>query len=91
MLYIFIKKLILIILKSTTLLFRNGYYRRLTGTAMGTLVTPNCSNIFLGNFEQNEMHDYFQKKKVITFVMISRFFIWTGKKDLLDRFTSYSQ
>ena len=62
MLYIFIKKLILIILKSITLLFRNGYYRRLTGAAMGTLVTPNYSNLFLEKFEQNLMHDYFQKR-----------------------------
>ena len=48
-------------LKSSAFRFGNEYYRQITGTAMETPMAPNYTNLFLDNFEQNLMRDYFQK------------------------------
>ena len=40
-------------LKSKAFQFGNKYYRQITGTAMGTLMTPNYANLFIDNLEQN--------------------------------------
>ena len=68
---IVIKNLILMILKSNAFRFDNEYYRQITGTAMGTPMTPNYANLFMDNFEQNLLNDYSQKNWIITFGTVS--------------------
>ena len=92
---IVIKNLILMILKSNAFRFGNEYYRQITGTAMGTPMAPNYANLFMDNFEQNLLHDYSQKtglSPLVWFRFIDDiFFIWTGNKDSLDHFISFTQ
>ena len=52
-----IKNLILMILKSNAFRFGNQYYRQITGTAMGTSMVLNYTNLFMDNFEQNLLRD----------------------------------
>ena len=73
---IVIKNLILIILKSNSFRFGNEHYRQVTGTAMGSLMAPNSVNLFMDNFQQNLLHDYFQKtglSPVVWFVLLAIF------------------
>ena len=83
------------ILKSNAFRFGNEYYRQITGTAMGTPMAPNYANLFMDNFEQNLLHDYSQKtglSPLVWFRFIDDiFFIWTGNKDSLDHFISFTQ
>ena len=83
------------ILKSNAFRFGNEYYRQITGTAMGTPMAPNYANLFMDNFEQNLLHDYSQKTGLSPLVWFrftdDIFFIWTGNKDSLDHFISFTQ
>ena len=92
---IVIKNLILMILKSNAFRFGNEYYRQITGTAMGTPMAPNYANLFMDNFEQNLLRDYSQitgLSPLVWFRFIDDiFFIWTGNKDSLDHFISFTQ
>ena len=83
------------IFKSNASRFGNEYYRQITGTAMGTPMAPNYANFFMSNFERNLLHDYSQKtglSPLVWFGFIDDiFFIWTGNKDSLDHFISFTQ
>ena len=58
-------------------------------------MAPNYCNSFMDNFEQNLLHDYSQKtwlSPLVSFRFIDDIiFIWTGSKDLLDNFISFTQ
>ena len=92
---IVIKNLILMTLISNAYRFANEYYRQITSTAMGTPVAPSYANLFMDNFEQNLLRDYFQKTSLSPLVWFrfidDIFFIWTGNKDSLDHFISFTQ
>ena len=93
---IVIKNLILMFLKSNAFRFANEYYKQITGTAMGTPMTPSYyANSFMDNFEQNSLRGYPQKialSPLEQFRFIGdTFFIWTGHKDSLDHFISFTQ
>ena len=83
------------ILKSNAFRFGNEYYRQITGTAMGTRMAPSYANLFMDNFGQNLRRDYCQKTGVSPLVWFhfidDIFFIWTGNKDSLDHFISFTQ
>ena len=83
------------ILKSNPFQFGNEYYRQITGTIMGTPMAPNYANLFMDNFEKNLLRDYSQKtglSPLVWFRFIDDiFFIWTGNKDSLDHFISFTQ
>ena len=92
---IVIKNLVVMILKSNAFGFGNEYCRQITGTAMGIPMAPNYANLFMDNFEQNLLHDYSQKiglSPLVWFHFIDDIFlIWTGNKDSLDHFISFTQ
>ena len=58
-------------------------------------MAPNYTNLFMGSFEQNLLRDYFQKIGLLPLVWVpfidDIFFIWTGNKDSLDHFISFTQ
>ena len=58
-------------------------------------MAPNYCNSFMDNFEQNLLHDYSQKtwlSPLVSFRFIDDIiFIWTGNKDSLDHFISFTQ
>ena len=53
-----IKKLILIILRCNTLVFRNRFFHQIKGTAMGTSMAVNFANLFMGKFESAMLQLY---------------------------------
>ena len=62
---------------------------------METPMAPNYANLFRDNFEQNLLHENFQKTGLSPLVWF-RFiddiiFIWTGNKDSLNHFISFTQ
>ena len=83
------------IFKSNAFRFGNEYYRQITGTALGTPMAPNYPNLFMENFEQNLLPDYSQKtglSPLVRFRFINDiFFVWTGNKDSLNHFISFTQ
>ena len=83
------------ILRSNTFRFGNEYYRQITSTAMRTQMAPHYANLFMDNFEQNLLRNYSQKtglSPLVRFRFIDNiFFIWTGNKDSLDHFISFTQ
>ena len=92
---IVIKSLILMMSKSNAYWFGNKNCRPITGTKMGTTMAPNYANSIMDNFEQNLLHDYFQKEELsplVKFYFVEDLFsIWTGNKDSLDHFISFTQ
>ena len=62
---------------------------------MGTPMAPNYANLFMNSSEQNLLRDYSQitgLSSLIWFCFIDNtFFIWTGNKDSLDHFISFTQ
>ena len=62
---------------------------------MGTPMAPNYANLFMDNFERNLLRDYSQKtglSPLVWFHFIDDIvFIWTGNKDSLDDFISFTQ
>ena len=83
------------ILKSNAFRFGNEYYKQITGTTMGTRMASSYANLFMDNFGQNLRRDYCQKTGVSPLVWFrfidDIFFIWTGNKDSLDHFISFTQ
>ena len=83
------------IFKSNAFRFGNEYYRQITGTALGTPMAPNYPNLFMENFEQNLLPDYSQKTRLSLLIrprfINDIFFVWTGNKDSLDHFISFTQ
>ena len=92
---IVIKNLILMILKLNAFRFGNEYYRQLIGTAMGIPMAPNYANLFMDNFGQNLLREYYQITELspsVWFRFIDDiFFVWTGNKDSLDYFIFFTQ
>ena len=58
-------------------------------------MAPHYANLFMDNFEQNLLRNYSQKtgsSPLVRFRFIDDiFFIWTGNKDSLDHFISFTQ
>ena len=92
---IIMKNSILMILKLNAFRIGKEYYRQITGTAMGTPMTPNYANLFMDNFEQTLPLDFFQQTRLSHLVWFrfieDIFFIWTGNKDSLDSFIFFTR
>ena len=62
---------------------------------MGTPMTPNYANLFMDNFEQNLMRDYYQitgLSLLVWFRFIDDiFFVLSDNKDSFDHFISFTQ
>ena len=56
-----IKRLILIVLKSNIFRFGHYIYQQIKGTAMGTPMAPNYSNLFMDCLENRIIEDFFKK------------------------------
>ena len=92
---IIMKNSILMILKLNAFRFGKEYYRQITGTPMGTPMTPNYANLFMDNFEQTLPLDFFQQTRLSHLVWFrfieDVFFIWTGNKDSLNSFIFFTR
>ena len=62
---------------------------------MGTPMALSYANLFMGNYKQNLLSDYFQRTRLsllVWFCFIDDiFFICTGNKDSLDHVTSFTK
>ena len=89
-----IKRLILIVLKSNV--FRLGcyIYKQIKGTAMGTPMAPNYSNLFMDNLENRIIGEFFKKtgkQPLFWFRFIDDiFFIWTYDLESLHEFLKFA-
>lgn len=89
-----LKRLILIVLKSNV--FRLGcyIYKQIKGTAMGTPMAPNYSNLFMDNLENRIIEEFFKKtgkRPLFWFRFIDDiFFLWTYDLKSLNEFLNFA-
>ena len=90
-----IKNLTLLVLRKSIFSFGNKYFHQISGTAMGTPMAPNYSNLFMDKFENDLLNDYFKAhgKKPIKWLRYidDIFFIWTHGADELKQFIEFAQ
>ena len=85
-----IKTLIPMTLRSNTFRFGSDDCGKLIGK-MGTPMAQNYATLFMDNFEQNLLQNYFQKTgllPLVWFLFIDNIFF---NKELLDHFISFTQ
>lgn len=58
---------------------------------METPLPPNYANLFMDDFEQNLLHDYFLKNWIIAFRMVSFYWWYSLHMNSLDHFISFTQ
>ena len=56
-----LKKLILLVLRCNIFRFGESLFSQRKGTCMGTPMAPNYANLFMNEFEQNLLNDYYKK------------------------------
>ena len=88
-----IKKLILIILRCNTLVFKNRFFHQIKGTAMGTSMAVNFANLFMGKFESAMLQSYeeqFGKRPALWLRYIDDVLIvWIGNAEDLKHFMNF--
>ena len=79
-------KLILLVLKCNTLIFKNRYFHQICGTAMGTPLAVNFANLFMAKFEEDMLQEYerIHKERPAMWIRFidDIFIIWEGSMDL---------
>lgn len=76
------------ILTLNNFIFNGIHYVQKLGCVMGTICTPNYSNIFRGNFERNFMHPHFQTFLTFYCRFINHISPIEWKKNTIIRFYS---
>ena len=88
-----ITSLISFVLKSNTMSFLGKYFHQIKGTAMGTPMAVNYSNLFMADFESNMIQEYEEKFHRAplswTRYIDDIFFIWRGTEADLKHFLGY--
>ena len=89
-----LRRLILLVLKCNTLIFKNRFFHQVCGTAMGTPLAVNFANLFMAKFEQQLLHEYERLHKERPAVWIrfidDIFIIWEGNMDGLNKFIKFA-
>ena len=92
---ILLKNLILLVLRCNVFRFGSSFYSQRKGTCMGTPMAPNYANLFMDEFEENLINDFFRKtgkKPLIWWRYIDDIFcIWTEGEDTLKDFMDHAQ
>ena len=88
-----LKKLILLVLQSNIFRFNEQLYRKIKGTAMGTPMAVNYANIFLDDFENKMLDEFYEINKMRPLVwwryIDDIFFIWHGDETSLRKFIHF--
>ena len=89
-----LRRLILLVLRCNTLIFKNRFFHQVCGTAMGTPLAVNFANLFMAKFEQQLLHEYERLHKERPAVWIrfidDIFIIWEGNMDGLNKFIKFA-
>ena len=68
---------------------------QIKGTAMGTPMAPNYANLFLEDFEEQLLDDFFKKNNLKPLIWLRYiddiFFIWTHGEESLKEFLNFAQ
>jgi hypothetical protein len=76
-------------LTSTYFQFRNVFYSQVTGTAMGSPLSPVIANIFMEDFEQKALESAPLKPKCWFRYVDDTFVIWQHRRETLDAFLNH--
>ena len=89
----YISDIILFILRSNTLKFKEKYFHQVKGTAMGTPMAVNFANLFMSKFETELLENFYKDQGIKPLSWIRYiddiFFIWKGDLVSLQNFLSY--
>ena len=87
-------KLILLVLKCNTLIFKNRFFHQVCGTAMGTPFAVNFANLFMAKFEEDMLQEYERVHKMRPAMWIrfidDVFIIWEGSMEDLNKFIQFA-
>ncbi|XP_066926567.1 uncharacterized protein [Clytia hemisphaerica] len=89
----YLKKLILLVLRSNVFRFGSNIYHQIKGTAMGTPMAPNYANLFMASLETKMLDEYYELTKLRPLVWYRYiddiFFIWTHGNESLNQFIDF--
>eukprot|EP00111_Clytia_hemisphaerica_P014752 TCONS_00043472-protein len=89
----YLKKLILLVLRSNVFRFGCNIYHQIKGTAMGTPMAPNYANLFMASLETKMLDEYYELTKLRPLVWYCYiddiFFIWTHGNESLNQFIDF--
>ena len=87
-------KLILLVLKCSTLIFKNRYFHQICGTVMGTPLAVNFANLFMAKFEEDMLQEYerIHKERPAMWIRFidDIFIILEGSMDCLNKFIQFT-
>ncbi|CAN7939652.1 unnamed protein product [Ixodes hexagonus] len=84
-----ILRLLELILKYNNFVFYNTHYLQIQGAAMGSKMSPNYANIFMGKFEESFVWSYTKKPVIYLRYIDDIFLIWNDTEDTLNSFLGY--
>ena len=88
-----IKSLIMLVLRSHTMCFLGRFFHQIKGTAMGTSMAVNFSNLFMAKFEQDLLTAYQTQHQTAPALWIRYiddvFVIWKGSEESLKHFLTF--
>ena len=88
-----VQKLITLILRCNTMVFKNRFFHQIRGTAMGTGMAVNYANLFMASFEEDMLEEYFKKTGLRPSTWLrfidDIFFVWQGSEETLKDFLSF--
>ncbi|CAN7943058.1 unnamed protein product, partial [Ixodes hexagonus] len=84
-----IVRLLELILNYNNFVFHNTHYLQIQGAAMGSKMSPNYANIFMGKFEESFVWSYTKKPVIYLRYIDDIFIIWNDTEDTLNSFLGY--
>ncbi|CAN7945344.1 unnamed protein product [Ixodes hexagonus] len=84
-----ILRLLELILNYNNFVFYNTHYLQIQGAAMGSKMSPNYANIFMGKFEESFVWSYTKKPVIYLRYIDDIFIIWNDTEDTLNSFLGY--
>ena len=85
----YIIELLELVLTNNHFEFNGNYYHQLSGTAMGTKLTPSYANLFIATFEDKYVYTYSQQPTLRKRFIDDIFLLWPHGKESLLTFIQY--
>ena len=85
----YILDLLKLVLHNMYLEFNNEFFLQIGGTAMGTALAPNYTNLFMDRFETKALSNYPLQPLIWKRFIDDIFLIWTHGEDSLKEFVNY--
>ena len=85
----YILDLLKLVLHNMYFEFNDEFFLQIGGTAMGTALAPNYTNLFMDRFESKALNNYPLKPLIWKRFIDDIFLIWTHGEDSLKDFDNY--